>query len=537
MATCGEAVIRLLEQYDVDTVFGIPGVHTLEYYRGLADSPIRPVTPRHEQGAGYMAIGYARVTGKPGVCILITGAGLTNVSTAIATAYHDSLPMLIISSGTATEDAGQGHGSLHDLPDQPAFMATICALSIDVRDPAELPEAFAQAYEVFNSQRPRPVHISVPIDVLLMPAAGDQRLPDRSVRPHPDTTLIAQAADALAAASSPMILLGGGTTGAQAEAIALAERLGAPVTMTIAAKGVVPDAHPLSLGTTATIDSIFAALEQSDVVLAVGTEFSETDYFYSPTIAPPIFAGTLIRVDIDAGQLQKRRAAAIGIHGDAALTMAALDAALAERGRTDQGGVDRAAAIRTANTWWEGVEEFQPLLNALAEALPDNGVLAVDSTQPAYAGAHLWRGTRPNAHLHYGGFGTLGPALPMAIGAKLGAPERPVMALAGDGGFLFTVQELATAVDLGLPLAIVIWQNHGYGEIKVSMECLNVPLIGVDISAHDYLKIAEGFGCNAVRVETVDEIVACVTKAFAGDRPTLIEIVAERIAPAVLSAR
>ena len=157
MATVGEAAIRLLEQYGVDAAFGIPGVHTLEYYRGLGDSPIRHVTPRHEQGAGYMACGYARVTGKPGVCILITGAGVANAATAIATAHHDSLPMLILSSGTATADAEQGHGALHDLPDQPAFMRTICEVSIDVRDPADLPAAFAEAFTVLTARRPRPV--------------------------------------------------------------------------------------------------------------------------------------------------------------------------------------------------------------------------------------------------------------------------------------------------------------------------------------------------------------------------------------------
>ena len=326
MATCGEAAIRLLEQYEVDTAFGIPGVHTLEYYRGLADSPINHVTPRHEQGAGYMALGYTRATGKPGVCILITGAGLTNVATAVATAHHDSLPMLILSSGTATADAEQGHGPLHDLPDQPAFMSTICEVSIDVRDPAELPEAFAQAWEIFTSQRPRPVHISVPIDVLSQPAAGDQRLPERAVSPQPEHTLVEQAASLLADAKRPMILLGGGACHAQAEAIALAERVGAPVTMTIAAKGIVPDSHPLSVGTTTTISPIFEELEQADVVLAVGTEFSETDYFYTPTLAPPAFQGSLIRVDIDAEQLAKRRPATLGIHGEAAKTMAACGA-------------------------------------------------------------------------------------------------------------------------------------------------------------------------------------------------------------------
>jgi thiamine pyrophosphate-dependent acetolactate synthase large subunit-like protein len=381
------------------------------------------------------------------------------------------------------------------------------------------------------------VHISVPIDVLPLPAAGDQRLPDLSEPPSPASALIESAADALAAAERPMLLLGGGACGAQAEVIALAERLGAPATMTIAGKGIVPDPHPLSLGTTSTIEPIFSALEQADVVVAIGTEFSETDYFYTPTLAPPVFGGTLIRVDIDPSQLDRRRPAQIGIHGDAARTCAVLEAALARRECTGVGGAERAAQLRAANRWWPGVDEFEPFLTALAAALPDEGVLAVDSTQPAYAAAHLWRGTRPNAYLPYGGFGTLGPALPMAIGAKLGAPQRPVMALAGDGGFLFTIQELATAVDLGLPLAIVIWQNHGYGEIRDSMERVDVPPVGVATSAHDFLRIAEGFGCHAVRAESFTDLPALAAAAFAADRPTLIEVSAAGPAPSVLPVR
>ncbi len=185
--SCGEAIVRLLEQYDVDTVFGIPGVHTLEIYRGLAASAIRHVSARHEQGAAFMADGYARVAGKPGVCALITGAGLTNAATPIAGAYHDSIPLLVVSSATACADNGRGHGTLHDLPDQRAFMATITAESIEVRDPADLPEAFARAFEIFESRRPRPVHIGIPIDVLDLPGG-----------------LVGAAAGARRAAASPM---------------------------------------------------------------------------------------------------------------------------------------------------------------------------------------------------------------------------------------------------------------------------------------------------------------------------------------------
>ena len=286
-ATCGEAVVRLLEQYGVDTVFGIPGVHTLEIYRGLAASEIRHISPRHEQGAAFMADGYARVACKPGVCTLITGAGLTNAATPIASAYHDSIPLLIVSSATASADNGRGHGALHDLPDQRAFMSTITAESIEVRDPAELPEAFARAFEIFDSRRPRPVHIGIPIDVLDLPAASWDRLPARGARPQADPALIERAVALLANAERPMLLLGGGAVGAGAEAAAVAERLEAPVGLTINAKGVLPDSHPLSLGTTLTLRPVHAAFSEADVVLAVGTEFGETDYFYAPGAAAP----------------------------------------------------------------------------------------------------------------------------------------------------------------------------------------------------------------------------------------------------------
>ena len=183
-------------------MFGIPGVHTLEIYRGLADSEIRHVSPRHEQGAAFMADGYARVAGKPGICTLITGAGLTNAATPIAGAYHDSIPMLVISSATASGDNGRGHGTLHDLPDQRAFMSTITAESIDVRDPADLPEAFARAFEIFESRRPRPVHIGIPIDVLDLPGAASERLPARGETPLADAALVERAVELLAAAET-----------------------------------------------------------------------------------------------------------------------------------------------------------------------------------------------------------------------------------------------------------------------------------------------------------------------------------------------
>ncbi|MEO7095153.1 MAG: 5-guanidino-2-oxopentanoate decarboxylase, partial [Polyangiales bacterium] len=521
--SCGEAIVRLLEQYGVDTVFGIPGVHTLEIYRGLAASGIQHVSPRHEQGAAFMADGYARVAGKPGVCILITGAGLTNAATPIAGAYHDSIPMLVISSATARADNGLGHGTLHDLPDQQAFMATITAESIDLRDPADLPEAFARAYGIFESERPRPVHIGIPIDVLDLPAPAWERLPARAEPPVADPALVARAVELLADAQSPMLLLGGGAIAAGAEAVAVAERLGAPVGMTVNAKGLVPDEHPLSLGTTLTLRPVHAAYGEADVVLAVGTEFSETDYFYTPNAGAPEFSGSLIRVDIDAEQLQSQRSAAIGLEGDARATLAAIDAGLATLGREHTAGAERAAALR-GGRWWPGAEVHLPFLAALDRGMPDDAILVADSTQPAYVAHHSWRGRTPRAYIAPSGFGTLGPALPIAIGAKLAAPDRPVVALAGDGGALFTIQELAAAADLGLPIAFVIWQNDGYGEMRDSMDRIGAQRLGTEISARDFVKLAEGFGCVGVRTGSLDDLPGALAEAFAADRPTLIEV-------------
>ena len=267
-----------------------------------------------------------------------------------------------------------------------------------------------------------------------------------------------------------------------------------------------------------------AAFAEADVVLAVGTEFGETDYFYAPGAAAPHFAGSLVRVDIDSGQLQRQREAAVGLHGDAAATLAAIDAGLAARGRERSTASDRAAELQIGRTWWPGAERFMPFLAALDRGMPEDGILVADSTQPAYVAHHSWPGRAPRRYIAPGGFGTLGPALPMAIGAQLAAPRRSVVALAGDGGALFTIPELASAADLGLPIALVIWQNDGYGEMRDSMDRIGAPRMGTEISAHDFMLLAEGFGCRGVRTESLDDLPGALAEAFAADRPTLVEV-------------
>ncbi len=516
MATTGEAVVRLLEQYGTEVVFGIPGVHTLEIYRGLGESPIRHVTPRHEQGAGFMADAYGRVAGRPGVCILITGAGLSNVATAVAGAYHDSIPLLVISSDTHSRDRGHGVGPLHDLPDQQAFMSTITAESILVNDPSELPEAFARAFEIFDTRRPRPVHIGIPIDVLDRPAGDDQRLESPATRPLADPAAVARAGAALASARSPMIVLGGGAVGAGPEALAVAARTGATIVTTQNGKGVVPDSHPASIGAMTTAPEVHAALEAADVVLAVGTEFSETDYFYAPTLQPPVVSGTLVRIDIDATQFGRRPGADIALHGDATETLRALARQLPDQSRP--------GPARAAPAPLPGTDAYRPFLEALRAVLPADGILVADSTQPAYAAHNWWPVSAPWQYISPAGFGTLGPALPMAIGAKLAAPDLTVACLAGDGGFLFTAAELATAADLGLAIPILLWQNDGYGEIRDSMTRIGVPHVGTQTSARDFVRLAEGLGAAGVRVTTLAEMQDAFRAATTAAGPTLIEV-------------
>jgi acetolactate synthase-1/2/3 large subunit len=530
MLTCGELLVQLLEQLGVDTVFGIPGVHTVELYRGLPATRIRHITPRHEQGAGFMADGYARVSGKPGVCFIITGPGMTNILTAMGQAYADSIPMLVISSVNRTEQLGMGGGRLHELPSQRTMTAGVTAFSHTLMRPDELPAVLSRAFAVFASARPRPVHIEIPTDVIT--AAADhvsRKLGALPQRPMPAPEAIALAAQALRGARQPLVLLGGGAVDGAAEALALVEALDAPTCCTINAKGLLPKDHPLSLGSNQSLVPVRELAAQADVVLAIGTELGETDY---DVVFDGQFHlnGTLIRVDIDPEQLNRNFPADIAIAGDARLAMQALLGALGEgvaSGRAaETPGTRRVAAVRAQleAQWpmaWKGQRR---VLDALQATLPE-AIVVGDSTQPVYSGNHLFEASRPRSWFNSStGYGTLGYALPAAVGAKLAARDRPVVALIGDGGIQFTLPELASAIEANAPIIVLLWNNHGYGEIKRYMRNRSIPEIGVDIYTPDLLLLAKGFGCNAVRAESLTHLSALLREAAGGDRPSVIEV-------------
>jgi len=521
--TCGERLVEMLEDYGVDTVFGIPGNHTVQLYRGLAGSSIRHVSPRHEQGAGFMADGYARSSGRPGVCFLISGPGLTNAMTPMMQALADSIPMLVISAVAARHQLGMGEGHLHELPNQNALVSQCSRFSHTLMRPDELPRVLARAFAVFSSERPGPVHIEIPLDVIT--ADASHVLPQRWPPCLPASAsieAITAARDLLLAAEKPCVIVGGGAVEAGAELRTLVEQLNAPLVNTVNAKGLLPGSHPLAVGGSPSLPAVRKLLGESDVILAVATEFGETDYDML-FVGDLCLSAKLIRIDIDARQLCRNVRPDIAICGEAKLSLQALSAALPAKGEIESCArvAETRAAIRTEAHYHS---EFQAFFDVLQASLPGL-VLVGDSTLPTYYAVWQYEpeGARQYFHSATGG-GTLGYAIPAAMGAKLGRPGAPVVALIGDGSAQFTLSELAAGVAAGLSVTVIIWNNHGYSEIKQGMVASDIVPVGVDIAPPDFVAAAMAMGCAGESPTDLDSLGRALQTAARRSIPTLLEI-------------
>lgn len=517
--TGGQAVTQALAAHRVDVVWGIPGTHNLEIYAHLPGAGIRHVSPRHEQGAGFAADGYARVTGRPGVCIMTSGPAMLNAATALGQAYSDSVPVLAVSPGMPLRHPGRGNGELHETKDQRAALNAIVAYSHRVTSVPEIPIAVAQAFAAMTSGRPRPVHLEIPVDVLEERGEADVVRPLRVPVSTPDAEDLDAAAARLAAAARPAILVGGGARSAAAEVRALAERLGAPVVCTINGKGVLPEDHPLSAGAGLARSVVRDLVEDSDVVLVVGSGLAPSEQWLGPL---PL-ADKAVRVDIDATQVVTNAVPLVAVVGDAAVALAGL------LGRLGAGAGDGERAAR-----WRArhLEEARALgarwswiLDGIAVALGRDGIVAGDSAMVCYHGAvaALPRYT-PASFLYPTGYGTLGYGLPAAIGAKLGRPDARVIAVLGDGGIMFTVAELAAAAQLRLPLPVVVVDNGGYGEIRNEMAEREDPVHAVDLDVPDFAGLGRALGCAGAVVDDGATLVDALERGFAADRPTVLHV-------------
>lgn len=521
MTTVGEALVTELTLQGVDLVFGIPGVHTVELYRGLSGSGIRHVTPRHEQGAGFMADGYARVSGRPGVAFVITGPGVTNTLTPMGQARADSIPMLVVSGVNARPTLGRGFGHLHELPDQRAMTALVALSSDRIERPEDLSAAIARAYAGFAGDRPGPRHIEVPTDVMALTAVAAAAAAARIAPTRPARSEIARAAGLLAKARAPLILAGGGAKFDGRVLQDLAERLDAPVVQTVNARGLM-HGHALTVPASPSLEPIRQMIRDADMVLAVGTEFGPTDYeAYGGEMPRP---ACLIRIDISDRQLS-RRPADIALRGHAGTILPDLLATLPER----PGGTGAARADAGRKAAWAALDPAMQkqvrMLEAVRNTCPE-AVFVGDSTQAVYAGNLYYDHDRPAGWFNAAtGFGALGYAIPASIGAALACPGVPVVCLSGDGGAQFSLTEIMTAVDERLPVTFLIWNNRAYHEIAVSMERAGIGVTGCHPTPPDFAAVATSCGIPYDSVPVDPMALSQALKRHAGGRgPVLIEI-------------
>lgn len=531
--TCGEFLVKQLEAYGIEVVFGIPGVHTVELYRGFLETNLKHVTPRHEQGAGFMADGYARSTGKIAACFIITGPGMTNILTAMAQAYSDSIPMLVISTVNEVRTLGKGEGRLHELKNQSKLVEGVAAFSQTIYSPDELPIVLAKAFSLFENDRPRPVHIEIPTDVMTMDAEH-LVIQTKSIKAQHivDNKTIMDVFNLLKGAERPFFFLGGGASEAnQADIVKIAEYFDLPVLYTINAKGIFPRSHPLAIGSYQSTDIVREVVKDSDVILAIGTELSETDYdaFFNNGFK---LTGKMIRVDIAAEQLNSNYLATLEIKAESSVFLKQLSSLIEEQADNKIFNTVRSQGAQVVIRIKEALKkdilsESQQQMKLLAEIqnIAPDVTFVGDSTQLVYSGNFLFEANRPKQWFNSStGYGTLGYALPAGIGVKLGNRDNLVVVLIGDGGILFTLSELATAVEEKLNLVIILWNNQGYKEIKCFMENAHIPTIGVDIYIPDFLAIAKGFGCNAHVLTDLGEIEFLIGQASQADVPTVIMI-------------
>lgn len=515
----GAQISHMLKGRGVDTIFGIPGVHNVEMYRGIEEAGITHVLARHEQGAGFMADGYARATGRPGVAYVITGPGLCNIMTPMGQAYSDSVPMLVISS--CLDEVAAKKGQLHQMKDQRAAAETVCDWSEEAKTAEAAYSLVNRAFAEFASERPRSKHIQVPIEVLGAPAvAGTARVTGNL--PLARAEDVAAVAAAIDGAQQPIFVFGGGAVGASAAARALVAKVKAASFTTYAGCGITAPDDPLAFGTYFARHEAARVLAQADLLVVVGSELAEVDHWRDALghDCP------LVRVDIDPSVFaDEHKNQNLCVLSEAGSLLEGVLEAVSEKAST--GWVAQDVADARAR-WRAETDAERPgiadIVDAVIEALPTECQIFSDMTQFAYVGKETTVMQEPGRWHHPYGFGTLGYALPAAIGGKIGVGDTPVIAIAGDYGFQYTVQELGVAVELGLSLPIILWDNQKLKEIEDCMVNSQIAPNAVQALNPDFCKLAEAWGAFSAHPKTLAEMQAAVAAAFSAGGPTLIYV-------------
>ncbi|MGV8912037.1 MAG: thiamine pyrophosphate-binding protein [Rhodoglobus sp.] len=523
----GLAIMTVLRNYGIDTIFGIPGTHNLEFYRPLSRLGIRPVTTRHEQGASYGSDGWSQQTGLPGVVITTSGPGLLNALSGAGTAYCESRPMILLSPGVAEGSEFADNGALHETKDSTGAAGAIVEWSRRVTSASDAVNAVHDAFELFRYGRPRPVHIEIPLNVLeSLSDCPEELLQARPERPRASADLAAveRAAAVLAAANRPVIVAGGGASRIGTALTTLAESLNAPVVTTLNGKGSIPENHPLSLASEIRLPAVQSVINESDAVLIIGSKLGEAE-LWGGVIAP---SGTVIRVDVLESQLSKNVASDIGLVGDSTVVVAQLRDALAAT--TITGNSPSAAELATVRDAAVGeAHEVSPVLYKVAtlinDAIPDDAIVAGDSSQITYFGmASVVRQDTSHSFLYTPAYATLGYGLPAAIGAKVASPDRPVVCVLGDGALMFAVQEFITAIEQGLDLTIVCVDNGGYAEINQNERDRGITPVGVVLAQPNWSVLSAAFGGHGFSVTDPAQLTDTVAQAITTPGLALVHV-------------
>jgi acetolactate synthase I/II/III large subunit len=523
--TGGQALARALRAEGVELVFGIVGTHNVHIVDGLYDVPgLRFVTVRHEQGAGFMADGYARASGRVAACLVVPGPGLTNLMTPLGQAYLDSVPILAVTGQNPVDRLDRRLEDFHELRGSLSVAGAVTASATRATSPSEVPAAVRSALRLMRSQRPRPTLIELPMDVAAAQAEVEELVPsEEPARQRGDAAAVARAADWLAQARRPLILAGGGVISADAAPLVrlLAERLGAPVVATCHGLGALPADHPLSLGDGwSRLRYLDRLLAEADLCLALGTSFESVSDAERGARLP----SRLVQVDLDPTAIGRHRPAELGIVGDVGAVLEQLLRLVpADAPRTPWADLD---AVRAAKQ--EALRRqagpVMGILAALRRALPRDAMVADDLCLPGYWAFMGFDVYEPRTLFHPGMYGTLGYALPAAIGAQIGRPDRPAVALCGDGGFLYTVQELATAVRERVDVTAIVFNDNGYGALRQYQDRhFAGRRVGVELTNPDFARLAEAFGARGVRLGSHTELGPAVADALGRGGPTVIE--------------
>ena len=541
--TAAKAMIETLAVNGVDTIFGVLGSTLFQAYDELYEHPqIRLITPRGEDGALHMADAYARVTNKIGVGMITVGAGAAYSVSAMGEAYAESIPVLNIVTQVPTPYLDQEKGIYHECKDQMGFFRPVTGWCHRITKPEEMAPAIDEAFKRMRSGRPRPVMLEVPADVLKMEA--DVVIPPaaQGAKPAVKAQDVARAVDALVAAKSPLLWAGGGAVraGAGVELATLAEMLGAPIFGTNGSRGIVSDDNPLMIDNIMTMSPIIEdeILNNADVMLALGTRFSEratrsTDKKAALDVTGRSAKGwtikipkNLIHVDIDPGEFNHNVPAAQTVHADARDFLRKVIAELkARKYKLPEPRVERIAMIK--DRAHAGLRERVPvemqLLADLRKVLPRNGIVAAQSILGHWA-RYTLEMYEPGKFLFANTFGSMGYSFHAAIGAKIACPERPVVALCGDGGFMFGCGEMATIAHYKLPIVLVIFNNGGFKILQNTQKKRFGRHIGTDLTNPDFMKLGDAFGFATARIDDLSQLAPEIAAGLARDRATLIEV-------------